>query len=469
VRYAYADQKALLPNVLTVAASLGAVPLDPGLAVACADVVFDATVEFATRNTPALATRYVFENFAAGTTGLAMLNPGYDLNAPDVSNPALNRDMGSALVDYVFSRKLFVVFLVNGCTEAHPERDLLHDIVNAGHWPTPLGVYGYNNSWMVFGGYVHEAQTRCLESRNMGAIPTETGNLSFFSTRRAPVTDASELEINPEEDDPYDPATTYVAFVIGDGDNVRYLMTTRGEWLRRRLDECDRPAGACVPITWSLSPHLPDLAPDVMKWYYASTRRTGKDWFILPPSGHLYAYPTSLAEAEQEKFARATEADARVLGVRSTVHWDWNDSWEDAEARFLPRYARADGPIRGVFPVNVPYMFPAFPWWPDDRFFEVLTGADGGKVAVFRPREWRGINSETDPFFLTPQKMAEELAGYPPGTITGVYMTSDGGLTLENSVGTLAGLLPNRVRLVSADTAARLALEAWGARAGTTR
>jgi len=463
VRYAYDDQQELLPAILTVAAALGAVPLDVGMTVACGDVAFDATVELEQRNTPYLATKYVFENYIGETTCLAMLNPGYDLHAGDLSDPELTRDMPSALVDFVFSHKLFVVFLVNGCVDSNPEHELLHDIVNAGHWPTPLGVYGYNNSWLV-AGYLYEAQTRCLESRNMGAIPTETGNLSFFSTRRAPILDTSELQHNDPEEVEYDPTRTYVAFVVGDGDNVRFIMTTRNVWLGQRLSDCEQAKNTCEPLTWSISPHLPHLAPDVLQWYYESSHRTGKDYFTLPPSGHLYAYPTSLNEQDQDRFVAATEQDARVLGVQGTVHWDWFDTWEQAEEAFLPKYARADGVIRGVFPVNVPYMLDTFTWWPDDQFYEVLVGEDGGEAVVFRPREWRGVDDSGDditaPFFLSPQNMAEELGGYPPGTITWVYMTSDGGLDLENSFMELVPLLPPHVQLVSADMAANLALTA---------
>ena len=54
--------------------------------------------------------------------------------------------------------------------------------------------------------------------------------------------------------------------------------------------------------------------------------------------------------------------------------------------------------------------------------------------------------------------MAEEIGAKPAGTVTWVYMTSDGGLSLESSFVELVGLLPPHVRLVSADTAARLAL-----------
>jgi hypothetical protein len=457
VRYDYARQQTLLPSILTVAAVHGALPLDVSLAGACGAVAFDAVKEFAGKATPLLATRYVYEHYLDRTTGLAMLNPGYDHEAADLAHPPLIRDMPTTLVDYVFAERLFAVFLVNGCVKGDPERALFDAIVNESPWPKPLGVYGYNSSWLI-GGYLYEAQTRCLDSRNMGAIPTETGNLSFFATRRPPVTRPDELEHNAPETITYDPQMTYVAFVVGDGDNVRFVMTTRKDWLQERLAECTNQW--CPPLTWSLSPHLPRLAPDVLRWYYRMTRKTGADYFILPPSGHFYAYPSSLKPAEQERFAAATERDARIMGLHSTVHWDFFDTWHQAEDDFLPRYARPGGAIRGAFTVNVPYSFPQFNWWPAAQHVKVLTGADGGAVAVFRQHEWRGVDDRDDEYFLSPEKMADRLGSYPPGTVTWVYMTSDGGLSLANSFHRLVALLPAHVRLVSADAAAELALAA---------
>ncbi len=460
VRYDYTVQQTLLPNILTVAAALDAVPLDASLQVPCGNVAFDAIEELKDKNTPALATKYVFDNYATQTTGLAMLNPGYEVQTDDVTNPPMTGDMKPALVDFVFSQKLFVVFLVNGCTDGNPEKELLSSIVNAGHWPTPLGVYGYNNSWLVGGGYIHEAQTRCLDSRNMGAIPSETGNLSFFSTRTAAIEESDVVTQNELEPLSYDPGTTYVAFVVGDGDNIQFIMSTRHDWIVQRVADCQVPNAACPSLTWTISPHLAQVAPDVLVWYYEQARKSGHDYFALPPSGHLYAYPSSLAEDSQDRFVAATEVDACVLGITGTVHWDWIGTWNDAEDHFLPKYARAGGPIRGVFPVNVPYPFPTFTWWPEDRFFAVLGGADGGKLALFRPRQWRGINNDADKHFLSPQKMVDEISNYPKGTVTWVYMTSDGGLTLENSFLAVAKLLPPHVKLVSTDTAAKLAIAA---------
>jgi len=469
VRYSYSAQQALLPNILTVAAVLGAVPLDEGKAVSCDNAVFDAIVAFEERDTPYLATKYVYDAYGDDTTGLAMLNPGYDTSDPRVWDPGMTRDMEPSLVDFVFSEKLFVSFLINGCIESSPENALLSDIVNESPWSSLTGVYGYADYWLVFGGYLFEAQTRCLESRNMGAIPTKTSNLSFFSSRRKPIVDANELEQNELEELDYDPGKTYVAFVVGDGDNIAYIMDKRSEWLRQRLSDCEQTENSCAPITWSISPHLLRIAPDVLEWYYDMSHKTGNDYFMLPPSGHLYAYPASMGGEMQDKFVAATEQDARLLGTHSTVHWDWWDTWQRAETEFLPKYAREGGVVQGVFTVNVPYMFPTFTWWNPNQFFKVLAGGDGGEVVLFRPREWRGIDDRGDSFtrkfYLSPENMARELENYPRGTVSYVYMTSDGGLNLENSFMAMVKKLPAHVRLVSTDTAARLALEAfleWG-------
>ncbi|NLH48297.1 MAG: hypothetical protein GX444_06805 [Myxococcales bacterium] len=465
LRYSYAAQQELLPNILTVGAVLGAIPLDEGMQVACATPVFDAVVELAERNTPYLATKYIYENYVAQTTGWAMINPGYDENDPRVWDPALTGDLDASLVDYVFSARLFVTFLINGCIKSTPENELLEEIAGKNPWPSLIGVYGYASYWKVFGGFLFESQTRCVESRNLGQIATAgVNNLSFFSSRREPIREANEIEQNAPEEVAYDPEKTYVAFVVGDGDNIAFIMDARSQWIRQRLAACDQPDDSCAPITWTISPHLSYLAPDVLEWYYDQSHQTGKDYFMLPPSGHLYAYPASLNDEMQDEFVAATERDALLLGAESTVDWEWWNTWRRAETEFLPKYAREGGVIRGLFPVNVPYMFPTFTWAEPDRFFKVLVGRDGGEVVLFRPREWRGIDDSgaglTKPFYLSPEKMAQELGDYPRGTVAYVYLTSDGGLDLENSFLTLVKILPAHVRLVSADTAARLALEA---------
>ncbi len=464
--YSYREQRELLPNILTVAAALEAIPLDEEMGTQLENVAFDARKEFKELNTPYLATRRVYENYVNQTAGLAMLNPGYRDSGAKDWDPEIARDMDPSMIDFVFSEKLFVAFLVNGCIKGTRQHALLNDIASQNPWPKPIGVYGYASYWKVFGGYLFEAQTTCADSRNMGAIPTTVNNLSFFSTRRRPIVKAGELTPNEPERVEYDPDKTYVAFVVGDGDNIAFIMDARADWLRRRVRACREDENSCPPLTWSISPHLVRLAPDVIEWYYETSRETGKDYFMLPPSGHLYSYPASMEEtAMQDMFVAATENDARLLGTMSTVHWEWFNKWTRAEKDFLPRYAKRDGAIRGVFPVNVPYMFPTFTW-EDGQFFKVLDGG-GGEVVLFRPREWRGVDEARGAFmdrkfYLRPEAMAQELRDYPRGTVTAIYMTSDGGLDLDNSLMELIKILPERVRLISGDAAVRLALEARG-------
>lgn len=464
VRYSYAEQQALLPNILTISAALEAIPVAMETGLPCENIVFDATAELKDYDTPYLATKYVYENFVNETTGLAMLNPGYPTSGEEVWYPEIRGDMNPAMIDFVFSERLFAIFLVNGCIMCTEEHGLMNEIVRENPWPRPIGVYGYANYWMVFGGYVFEAQTLCAASRNMGAIPTEVNNLSFFSTRRAPITSPEELKSNELEHVDYDPAQTYVAFIVGDGDNISFMLGARVEWLRQRAEACRAGAESCPPLTWTVSPHLARIAPDVLQWYYAMSRETGNDYFMLPPSGHLYAYPSSLEEETmQGRFVQATEEDARLLGTGSTVHWEAFWKWRYAQRSFLPKYARAGGVINGVFPVNVPYMLP-MGTWKRGQFFKVIEGLEGGKTVLFRPRQWRGVHDGgaflSKKNYLSPENMAKELAGYPRGTVTAIYMTSDGGLNLNNSVMELVKILPEHVQLVSADTAVRLALEA---------
>jgi hypothetical protein len=477
LRYAYKEQQKLLPNILTVGAVLGAIPLDEEMDVSCPDTVFDANVEFAERNTPYLATAYVYDHFVTDTTGLAIIDPGYDKSGERPWDPEMTGDINPHLVDFVFSEKLFVTYLVNGCIPSTEEHALFNEITSVNPWPKPIGVFGYADYWHVAGS-LFEAHTLCTDSRNMGAIPTgKSNNLSFFGSRRPAIRDPGEIVQNEPEDIAYDPSRTYVAFIVGDGDNISKPLRSFPEKFRQRLAACAEGEGACPTLTWSLSPHLSHLAPDLLEWYYERSHETGKDYFTLPPSGHLYGYPASMEETRmQDAFVAATEDDARLLGTQSTVDWEWFTTWAYAEEKVLTKYARRDGTIKGIFPVNVPYFLPTFTW-ERNQFFKILVGPDGGKVVLFRPRQWRGLDVSEEPnplerlvqflswtnqTYIPPKDLASELGEYPRGTVAGVYMTGDGGLNLMNSFFELVQWLPEHVQLVSADTATKLAFEASG-------
>ena len=81
-------------------------------------------------------------------------------------------------------------------------------------------------------------------------------------------------------------------------------------------------AGTCFPLEWTVSPHTFYAAPDMFRWFLNQSSSTGSDWLILPPSGHLYAYPAMLADADQEAFVGQTERDCELLNTSGTVSID---------------------------------------------------------------------------------------------------------------------------------------------------
>ncbi len=76
-----------------------------------------------------------------------------------------------------------------------------------------------------------------------------------------------------------------VCFIMTDGDNVQWLLgdfADNARWY-------GSPHRGQVPIGWTVSPALAELAPTVLKNLY-DTARTG-DYFIAGPSGMGYLYP----------------------------------------------------------------------------------------------------------------------------------------------------------------------------------
>jgi hypothetical protein len=141
------------------------------------------------------------------------------------------------------------------------------------------------------------SNTWCTDSRNTGSVPSRNvNNLSYFS-RTASITEPlTTVDPTPIA---YDPTKTYIAFVVGDGDNLAFVLdgeASRKAWIKERVTWCETETNECFPLSWTLSPHLLYAAPDIMKWYYGQALSTGADSFVLPPSGHLYSYPGTCAK-----------------------------------------------------------------------------------------------------------------------------------------------------------------------------
>ena len=464
IRYNFSAQQAIVPNLVTLAAVLGAVPLEDGSPLLPPDpvLVFDAISEWA-GYAPIDATRYMFTRFAANTTGLAKMNPGWDVHGSPL-NPPLTQLPDLSLVDYIVKTSLFNFFLLWGCVNGTAEHILMEEMARTGPWRRPMAVFGYDDT-LPIAGDIFEAETTCTSVRDMGQVATVgVNNLAFFS--RSPPISTPIVQNSPLPPLAYNASKTYIAFVVGDGDNIAFIKSSRWTWMEQRLAACAGGHG-CFPLCWTISPHLLYAAPDMLRRFVNASRTTGADYFVLPPSGHLYAYPSLMAPTDQASFVAATETDATLLNASASVAWEFAGTWAPAIADYFPRYATR-GIVSALFAVNVPYMIPVVDFAPSE-FFKVLhppagaAAAAGSAAILFRPSEWRGTSGSANPiehpFLLSAAEMALLINAYPPGTVTHIYMTSDGGAQLQDFYD-LAGLLAEHVDVVDAGTLAAMALAA---------
>lgn len=167
-------------------------------------------------------------------------------------------------------------------------------------------------------------------------------------------------------------------------------------------------------------------------------------------------YPSLFTPSDQVNFVANTERDCELLSTSATVAWEWFGTWAGAIKNYFPRYG-VRGVVRSIFATNVPYPIPVLEFAPGE-FYKTFNKS----TVLFRPREWRGTANATIPFrnaVCSPAQLAHEISTtYPRGSVGHVYLTSDGGASLE-SLYEMVALLEDHVSVVDHETLADMALE----------
>ena len=254
------------------------------------------------------------------TTGLAKMNPGYEKQSgKHIINPSISSTPSTELTDYIVFAKLFDMYLPDACLPLTRQHVLFKEIAAQNPWPKPLKIMGYDNSFVLAGGDFFEAETLCDLGQGMGQIASAgSSNLAYWTTEQPHIT--KPLAHNPDIHRAFNASKTYIAFVVGDGDNVDYIQGGRMRWMNQRVLQCEDPQLGChYPLLWTMSPHVLKLSPAYFRWYNTQLLRTKVDRFALPPSGDLYAYP-SLFPTDRETFVRNTEHDATCCQLGSQQH-----------------------------------------------------------------------------------------------------------------------------------------------------
>ena len=117
----------------------------------------------------------------------------------------------------------------------------------------------------------------------------------------------------------------YVAYFLSDGDNIQYDMhAMRGYWDENRINQ------GKVPVNWTISPALVDIAPGMMNYYYSQA--TDSECFVCGPSGMGYTMPMNTFGANKgnqfrnsndfSSYVKMTNGYLQKAGLRTVTIWD---------------------------------------------------------------------------------------------------------------------------------------------------
>ncbi len=219
--------------------------------------------------------------------------------------PRNGKPIQPGLRDWAVANRAFVF-------DADPaaEPGLLRQVLE--QFPRGTGVYGYlffdTPLYEQIGLPVNEALgVGELTERGDWLIPTtDSVNMTVHAhgaetPRRAPWDDEV---VEPDD------ATTYVSFVVSDGDALGYDLT-----LARSL-QFDYLDDDSIPIGISTSPLLADVAPNIWNWYLDQLPDNAR--LVAGPSGSAYFFPSYAAEEDLDRFLeRVTNRSRRN---RSSLH-----------------------------------------------------------------------------------------------------------------------------------------------------
>lgn len=134
-----------------------------------------------------------------------------------------------------------------------------------------------------------------------------------------------EIQVPAVPDMPELENKIYIAYFLSDGDNIQYDMHA----MRDFWDENSHAQGK-VPVNWTISPALVDIAPGMMNYYYS--RATDSECFVCGPSGMGYTMPKNtfgsnkgnnfLSNNKFKAFVNMTDAYLQKSGLRTVTIWD---------------------------------------------------------------------------------------------------------------------------------------------------
>ena len=174
---------------------------------------------------------------------------------------------------------------------------------------------------ILTGWYADQERELMTVAANCGlsCVPSDFfSNATVFAQKQ-------DIEVPSVPDMPELENKIYIAYFLSDGDNIQYDMHA----MREYWDNNSSQKGI-IPINWTISPALVDIAPGMMNYYYS--RATDKECFVCGPSGMGYTMPKNTFGANtgnqfmnNKKFTAYVNMTNDYLqrsGLRTVTIWD---------------------------------------------------------------------------------------------------------------------------------------------------
>ncbi|WP_411845882.1 discoidin domain-containing protein [Roseibacillus persicicus] len=177
---------------------------------------------------------------------------------------------------------------------------------------------------IILGWYTTERSGITTASAyGIGTLPAD-----YFVSSTVFAGTSPRIEVPPVPKVPRLSNKVYVALFISDGDNIQY-----NQHAMRIVWDRERETRGKVPLTWTISPSLVDIAPGIMNYYYRTA--TAKDCFATGPSGMGYLIPCNtliedgaplgafaVDRGRMDGYTRLTESYLQRSGLRVVTIWD---------------------------------------------------------------------------------------------------------------------------------------------------
>ena len=174
---------------------------------------------------------------------------------------------------------------------------------------------------IITGWYADQERELMTVAANCGlsCVPSDFfSNATVFAQKQ-------EINVPTVPDMPELENKIYIAYFLSDGDNIQYDMHAMREYWDNNSSQKGK-----LPINWTISPALVDIAPGMMNYYYSGA--TDTECFVCGPSGMGYTMPKNtfgsnkgnqfLSNKNFTAFVNMTNNYLQRSGLRTVTIWD---------------------------------------------------------------------------------------------------------------------------------------------------